>query len=77
MDASTLVELIAEKPFQPLVLRLSDGRRHEIRHPELAIVSGRVVYVVTPRADDPRIAENVAHVSISHIVEVAPSPSAN
>lgn len=77
MDAATLVELIAETPFQPLTLRLSDGRSHEIRHPELAIVSGRVVYVVTPSDSDPRIADNVAHVSLSHIVEVSPAPSAN
>ncbi|MGL4514041.1 MAG: hypothetical protein ACRCT8_13200 [Lacipirellulaceae bacterium] len=73
MDASTLVEIMAETPFQPLVLRLSDGRSHVVRHPEQAIISNRVVYVVTPREGDPRIAENVAHVSIEQIVEVAPA----
>lgn len=75
MDAQTLVELLSESPFEPLRVRLSDGRHHDIRHPELAIVSDRTVYVVTPSQGDPRIAENIAHVSLSHIVEVAPQPA--
>ena len=77
MDAATLVEWLSETPFEPLRLGLSDGRYHDVIHPELAIVSDRTVYVVTPRESEPRIAENIAHVSLAHIVEVAPAPASN
>lgn len=77
MNAETLVELLSESPFEPMRIRLSDGRHHDVRHPELAVVSDRTVYIVTPRQSDPRIAENIAHVSLSHIVEVSPVSTAN
>lgn len=77
MDAADFVEVLSNRPFEPLRLRLSDGRHHDVRHPELAIVSNRIVYVVTPSSSDPRIAENIAHVSLAHIVEVAPLTASN
>ena len=38
MLKSDLVELLAERPFVPIRLHMSNGRTHTINHPELAIV---------------------------------------
>jgi hypothetical protein len=72
MEAEDLIELLAERPFVPLRLHLSNGRTHEIRHPEMAIVGQGVIAIkVTDNGDRlPRI----RLVSINHINEVESVP---
>ena len=70
MTAEDLIELLEERPFVPLRLRLSDGRSYDIRHPEMAIVSPTLVFVGLPLKKSSKIAEHVTHCSIAHIVEV-------
>jgi hypothetical protein len=81
MTAEELIELLAERPFQPLRLHLDDGRMREIRHPEMAIVADTIVAIGVPRDDDPRRATTITHCSIPHIVEAEPfeidKPSTN
>jgi hypothetical protein len=72
MTSEELIELLEERPFQPLRLHLDDGRVHEIRHPEMAIVAETIVAIGIPRDDDPRRATKITHCSIPHIVEVEP-----
>lgn len=38
MNYETLKELLARRPFEPFEIRLSNGERHEIRHPEMALL---------------------------------------
>jgi hypothetical protein len=68
MTSEELYELIQERPFVPLRVHMSNGRSHDIRHPELAIVGGDVmaVGVERPDSDFPRI----RLVSVHHINEV-------
>jgi len=33
MTAENLIELLEERPFTPLRIRLDDGRSYEVRHP--------------------------------------------
>jgi hypothetical protein len=77
MTSEELIELLAERPFQPLRLHLDDGRVREIRHPEMAIVADTIVAIGVPREDDPRRATRITHCSIPHIVEVEPPESEN
>jgi hypothetical protein len=72
MTPEALIELLEERPFQPLRLHLDDGRVREIRHPEMAIVADTIVAIGIPREDDPRRATKITHCSIPHIAEVEP-----
>jgi hypothetical protein len=72
MTAEDLIELLEERPFVPLRLRLDDGRSYDIRHPEMAIVSPTLIFVGLPRKKGSKMVERVTYCSISHIVEVEP-----
>jgi hypothetical protein len=70
MTAEHLIELLEERPFQPLRLHLADGRVREIRHPEMALVSESLVAIGVPPADKSRVAVRMTFCSIPNIVEV-------
>jgi hypothetical protein len=72
MTAEELIELLAERPFKPLRLHLSDGRIRDIRHPEMAIVAEDAIAVGVPREEGSRRAYKITHCSIQNIVEVEP-----
>ncbi len=38
MSYETLKELLDRCPFEPFEIRLSNGERYEIRHPEMALL---------------------------------------
>lgn len=61
MKVETIREWLTRRPFEPFVLRLSNGEAHEVRHPEnLALGKNRLI-VVDPNLD------RVAHVSLIHV----------
>jgi hypothetical protein len=72
MKPESIIELLEERPFAPLRFHLSDGRKHEIRHPEMAIVSDDLVVVSSPRAEQGQLSEYVSYCATAHIVEVEP-----
>jgi hypothetical protein len=72
MTAEDLIELLEERPFAPLRLRLDDGRSYDIRHPEMAIVTPIIVAIGLSQSNGSRLAERVTHCSIAHIVEAEP-----
>ena len=72
MSAEDLIELLEERPFIPLRVRLDDGHYYEIRHPEMAIVSPTTVAIGISKGIGSRIAERITHCSIAHIVEAEP-----
>jgi hypothetical protein len=75
MQPESLIELLEERPFVPLRLHLSDGRKHEIRHPEMAVVSDDIVAVGSPRSQNVPVSD-ITYCSAGHIVEVEPLPDA-
>jgi hypothetical protein len=66
-----LLQLLRQRPFVPFHLRLSNGIVHEIRHPDLAMVSPSYIVVGVPAGDagGPAISESVI-VSLLHVVQV-------
>jgi hypothetical protein len=72
MTAEDLIELLEERPFVPLRLHLADGRFHDIRHPEMAIVTPTLVAIGFSQSNGTRLVERVRLCSISHIVEAVP-----
>jgi hypothetical protein len=73
VTAEDLIEVLEERPFRPLIIRLSDGRSYEIRHPETAIVTPTVLAIGLTRNGRSRLAERVTHCAIAHIMEVEPT----
>jgi hypothetical protein len=61
MNMETIREWRDRQPFQPFVLKLSNGDKFEVRHPEnIALAKTRVI-VADPDAD------RVAHIALIHI----------
>jgi len=61
MNGDAVREWLNRRPFEPFVLRLSNGEAYEIRHPEnLAIGKTRLV-VVDPQTD------RTAFVALIHV----------
>jgi len=72
MKPEKLIELLEERPFVALRLHMSNGRVHEVRHPENAIVGENVVALGVPQPDSefPRI----RLISLPHINEAEQLP---
>jgi len=71
MRRDDIVQLLQEKPFRPIRLRLSNGIAHEIRHPEMAIVTPSSVVVGIPATNSqPPAAEDYVVVSLIHVVQI-------
>lgn len=46
MDVQTIQKVLKSEPFRPFAIRLTDGTRFEIAHPELVVVSNRDVMLM-------------------------------
>ena len=51
MNMDTIRNLLRQEPFQPFVIRLSNGESHEVRHPECAALAKTKVIVTYPDED--------------------------
>jgi len=51
MNAETIKEYLRREPFEPFVIRMSNGEVHEIRHPECAFVMKTKMIVYYPDED--------------------------
>ena len=62
---------LRERPFVPFRLCMSDGKSFEVRHPEMAIVSRRIVALAVhrPRA---RMPETVTWCDPMHVIRIEP-----
>jgi hypothetical protein len=72
MKAEHLIELIEERPFRPIRIYLSDGRTHDVRHPEMAIVSEDIVTIGLPPDESSIVADRMTHCATAHVVEAEP-----
>jgi len=51
MNMDTIRNFLRREPFEPFVIRLSNGEAHEIRHPECAAITKSRVIVTYPDED--------------------------
>ena len=51
MNADTIKDYLRREPFEPFVIRMSNGEVYEIRHPECALVMKTKVIVGYPEED--------------------------
>jgi hypothetical protein len=68
-----LTEMLEERPFIPLRVHMSNGRTHEIRHAENAIVGDYHVALLVVQNGK----ELIRVISLPHINEVEPLPAEN
>jgi len=73
MTPEELIEILAERPFVPLLLHMSNGRTHEVRHPENILVGEEVVAISIPKKG--RVYPLIRMVSLPHINEIEPVSS--
>ncbi|HEX6986412.1 MAG TPA: hypothetical protein VF170_13600 [Planctomycetaceae bacterium] len=64
MTADAIRELLNKHPFEPFTLVMSNGERHEVRHPENTIVMPSRLLVADPATD------RLAILSLFHINEI-------
>ena len=60
-----LKELLHASPFQPFSVVMSDGSRHEIRHPENALLSKHFLIIVD--ADDDERIHDLYLLHLAHL----------
>ena len=60
--------LLRRQPFRPLEIRMSNGDRHQVRHPEAALLLRSNVIIGSPESDD------FEFLSLLHVVEVKAIP---
>jgi hypothetical protein len=53
MRAEDLRRYLWRETFQPIRVRLKDGRSFDIRHPNLSLVGESVLIIAIPPADEP------------------------
>lgn len=73
-----ILRRLKQQPFQPFRLKLSNGNVHDVRHPELLLVSPYDVLLGSPSAGLPsRAIDDVISMAMIHIAEIEPMSSAN
>ncbi len=51
MSAETLRDLLQRRPFEPFIIRMTNGDIYQVKHPELAIVMKTKVILADPETD--------------------------
>jgi hypothetical protein len=64
MNMEAIRDWLARRPFEPFVLKLSNGNAHEVRHPENVIVMKSRLVIGYPETDQ------TVHVSLIHVNSV-------
>jgi hypothetical protein len=70
MRAEELLNLLRRRPFVPIRLHLTDGSAHDIRHPEMALLSRSSIEIGIEGQNGGGIAEQIVYCSLLHIVRV-------
>jgi hypothetical protein len=66
MTKNEIIEMLEERPFTPILIYMSNGRTHEVRHPENAIVGDFHVALLAMRDGE----EVIRVISLPHVNEV-------
>jgi hypothetical protein len=78
MRREDVLRVLQERPFRPLRLHQSNNIVHDIRHPDMAIVTPSSIVVGISAPDStPPAADDFVIVSLMHVVQiehVAPAP---
>ena len=68
MSPDQILEHFRQEPFEPLRICLSDGSSYEVRHPEFAAITRRVVVIGVP--SDAELPERTVYCDPLHITRI-------
>ena len=71
MTVQTFREMLSRRPFQPVKVTLSSGQSHEIKHPEMAMLTRTSLLVGVDLAPDGVPAE-FKILSLLHVTAIEP-----
>ncbi len=71
MSPSEIMERIKERPFTGLRVYVSDGEMYEVRHPELMLVTQRIVHIAQPPFKD-KVPTVSVYIDPLHITRIIP-----
>jgi len=60
----TLLQLLRRTPFEPFIVEMSNGRRLEVRHPEMAALAKSSLIIAKPDSDQ------VEYCALLHVANV-------
>ena len=69
MNPEKIQAHLRRQPFQPVRVFLSDGSSHDVRHPELALVTRREVIIASPSSEG-QLPEQAVFCDPMHITRI-------
>jgi hypothetical protein len=70
MGAEDIREWLDARPFVPFRICLTDGKHFEILHPEFVLLTRAVLEIGISRHNGSRLVDQIARVSLPHVVRV-------
>ena len=71
MTPEKIQEHLHRQPFQPFRVFFSDGSAHDVRHPEMALLTRREVIIAVPQ-DVKRLPERTVTCDLLHVTRIEP-----
>jgi hypothetical protein len=75
MTAETFREIMHREPFEPFRVVMSSGENYTVLHPEMALITAKVLVLAVPLADGEKLAF-CSYLHIAHIETLKPSRAA-
>lgn len=76
MTPEFLRDQLRRQPFQPFRVFLSDGSAHDVRHPEMALLTRREIFIAIPQAND-RLPNRAVLCDLLHVTRIEPTDGSN
>jgi hypothetical protein len=67
-----ILRLLKQQPFQGVRLCISDGREYEVRHPDMVLVTTRLIHIALPPIQHGVPSGETVYVDPLHITRVEP-----
>jgi hypothetical protein len=74
-DPRDLRRRLRRQPFLPLRLTVASGQSYVIRHPDLAWLTARSVFVGVPAEGDETLPDQITEISLFHLSEIQDLPA--
>lgn len=75
ITSGELRDALADRPFRPFTVHLSDGSSHDVPHPEFAWVFGNSLFVGKTGDLPFGLGDYAKQLSILHITRIEPLPT--
>jgi hypothetical protein len=69
MNYESMREVLQRQPFEPFEMRLTNGEKHEVRHPEMALLLRSRIAIALP--DDRMVICPLLHIASVETLQTA------